>query len=287
MHTVGPYPGPPSGPPAPFIYRRHVGRFVAVATQFAMFIGVLFGLLPAMGLLYFMLHRYEGFFEDKRIFLFLVFGMVMGGFVTAIEIVMGFHRQDFLQATTFSVAFPLLVGFYPLLESAAKTVVLNWGTVRSRKDTPYYAIPLGLGFGAVATFILIARGVVQQAASPGFAELTHGQIALFYFLLLELFVGGIMIHAFVAAVISIATMHGQPFRGVMSGALLMSPFYVGYYLVYAPTQGAWTLIVPTFVLGYGIWSVRYTVTKILDQVVPPEMARKVRREIRRKALEES
>ncbi|MBW3582811.1 MAG: hypothetical protein KY455_06900 [Euryarchaeota archaeon] len=249
-----------------------------------MFVGILFGLVPAMALLYYMLSRYEGFFEDRRVFKWLLIGIGVGSVVTTFEIVvLGFQDAVYLRSQPVQVGLVLLAVGYAGLESVVKTSVLNWHSVRALKDLPFYAVPLGLGFGAANAFILVARGVVAFTSGEILQTVTHFQMFLFFGTQAILFIGGIMIHAFTAAVISAALSEGMPFRGLFGATVLGAPFYVGYYAFYSLEWGTFmAFALPVAVLLYGLWAIRYTITKILDNVVPPEIARQVRRDIRKK-----
>jgi hypothetical protein len=254
----------------------------------AMFIGVLFSALPAMGLLYVMLNRYEGFFDEKRVFKYFAIGLATGAAITLLQVVvLRFHDPVHLLSTPTAAGLPILVAGYPLLESAMKTIVMNWRTMAGRRDSPYYGTALGLGFGAILTFIVVGHSVRRTLALPETALISHVELFLFFFLIFLLFLGGIMAHAAAGTVIASMTARNLPARGLLWGAVIGMPFYLGYYLVYtAPAQAAfWSLLIPFGVLLYGIVAVRWVIRNILDGVVPEELAREVRRDIRKKRME--
>lgn len=267
-------------------YDLTVGATVAAA-QFAMFMGILFGLVPAMLLLYLMLDRYEGYFEDKRIFKALVIGIVVGSVVTMFETLMGLHDPAYLASIPASAAILFLGVGYSALESLAKVVVLNWPSSAKRKDVPYYAVPVGLGMGAAYTFIVLARGIVFAGADPTVQSLTHLQLIVAYIPVVELFIAGILIHAFSATVVGHLVMRREPFRAFAAATFLSMPFYITYYLLYGMVLPLWGTLLPTALLIYGILGVRKVTTGILDHVVPPEIAKRVRREIRKQRSDDA
>lgn len=246
----------------------------------ATFVAVLFSVIPAMALMYVMLQRYEGFFDEKRLFKFLMMGLVAGAIVTIIELVLlGLHDPSKILATPPLTALLVLGIGYPALEAAAKVAVLNWHSIAGSKDAPYYGTALGLGVGAIATFIIVARGIVALLTGPQAQFLSHFQLITFHLLLFLLFVGGIMAHAASGTIVAGRTAIHEPLRGLFMGTLVVAPFYLGYWAVYS-AQGFWSIIIPFAVLGYGFWVVHYAMNKVLDPIVPEDLAKQVRRDRR-------
>ena len=254
------------------------------AANVSMFVAVLFSVLPAMGLMYVMLDRFEGFFDEKRVFKFLVVGLILGAVVVLVELLLlRFHDPGRLIGTPVMVGLPLLAVGYPLLESVAKTAALNWHTVAGRPDAPYYGSALGIGFGAILTFITVGRGVRAFLLAP-VPGVTHLEIGVFFTLLFLLFLGGIMAHAASGAVIGRFTGDADPLRALGYGTAILVPFYIGYYVVYtAPPSrlGGLTILVPLAVVLYGVVMLRY-VRRLMDRIVPEDLAKQVRRDMRRR-----
>lgn len=255
-----------------------------------MFIAIFFSVIPAMVLLYFMLGPFEGFFDEKKLFKYLVIGLVAGAVIVFLEImVLRFHEPFRLLGQPLQIGLPILAVGYPLIEAASKVAVMNWHSIAGRRDAPFYGTAFGLGFGAILTFITVGGGIraFLLAPPPG---VSHLEIGIFFALLFLLFLGGIMAHAVTGAVIGRYTGDSDPIRALGWGTVLGAPFYVGYYFLYTtqPTDlmgASATLAIPFLVLLYGIIAVRYAIYRILDKVVPEELAKEVRRDLRRKIRE--
>src|SRR5688500_16733553 len=101
-----------------------------------------------MGFLYLLLRSYQPFFSAKRIFRTFFVGMLMGAAVTLLERVLGPPAP----APAVLALFAVLLG---LLEALAFAAVLNWRSYRGRRDTPYYGVAFGLGFGASHALFLM------------------------------------------------------------------------------------------------------------------------------------
>ena len=81
-------------------------------------------IVPALGFLFYLLNRYEGYFEDARVFFALTVGFFAGLVVAFLEnVLFAFDSASFVAQAGVGTAFVLFVAGYALVESAAKTVV--------------------------------------------------------------------------------------------------------------------------------------------------------------------
>lgn len=248
-------------------------------------VAVFFSAVPAMFLVYVLLHRYDRFFSERRLLMALLVGLMAGAAVTLVEIVfLRFHEPAFLLSQGWQAGILLLIVFYPLLETMGKFVPLNWHSYRGKRDTPYYAVGIGMGFAAINAFILVGRGVVEfESVLP---QLTHFDIAVIGVVVFVLLMGGIMTHGFSTVLMGQAIADQDPWRAVLYGVALLMPYYVGYWAM-ATILGnpllAFAVTMAVFTYGaVGIWWVR---KNILDNVVPPNMARQLRRQMDKEDLE--
>jgi hypothetical protein len=250
-------------------------------------IGALFSIIPTMLVLYFMLRRYDRFFEERRLALALLVGLLIGAAVTLVEVLFaGFHEPRWIIGASAPSALLLLVISYPLIETAGKLVGINWRTYQGRRDTPYYAVGIGLGFAGINVFIIVARGVTAFAEQA--QTFPHWALALIGTLYVLLFSGGIMIHGFSAVVMGRAVADRDPLRAFFYGMALLVPYYVGYWALNALPLGAvlslsflLSVLIPMAVFAYGVLGVRYVIRNILEEVVPARERRRLLREMDR------
>ena len=148
--------------------------------------------LPAVGALWYLLKRYEDYFEDAKVFLALVFGFFGGLFAIFMEMTaFPFAHPQFIDAMGVGTAFAFFIGAYAFFETGCKTIILGMRRFRGRKDTPYYGAALGLGFGAMMAlgFVAInlnavdANAAAQNVTAERFAYsapsfLGHGRVAV-------------------------------------------------------------------------------------------------------------
>jgi len=241
-------------------------------------------LLPAMGLIYWVLHRYEGYFEQNRLFFGLIVGLFGGLLVRFLESVL-FRFDD---PTTFqpsggaltlgallSSAAYSTIG-YALVGAMAMTAVLGFRKFRARKDTPYYGVAFGLAFGAMYAMPLFAYSLTPLVETQG---LRLDATALAFDLAAFAFATGIvMAHGAAAVWVGHGSGQGRLWKGAVQGTGLLIPIMgISWFWV----QNGIQLVPALASLGYGIFLTLVTQRRILDTIVPPEIRDQVRRERRR------
>jgi hypothetical protein len=250
-------------------------------------VGALFAAVPAMILLYVFLHRYDRFFDERRLLFALLVGLLAGTVATMIQILfLRFHEMSFILSQPWYLGLFQLAIIYPVLESAARLIPVNWPNYRGKRDTPYYAAGIGVGFAGIHAFMLIGRATVEfmQVWAP---EMTHLQILVVALIGLVLLVGGILTHGFSTIVMGQSVVDRDPLRGFVYGAVLVIPYYVLFW-VFSSIIASPMLAILVALAGfaYGAIGVAFVRRNILEKVVPPEMARKIRREMRRESAEQ-
>jgi len=126
-----------------------------------MAIAAVFGLAPAVILMYFVLKKYtypaveRPFFSDPTLFGLFAVGLVVG---TVLFVVYSyFDRASIITAVAFAMIFELI-----------KMVILNMKRFQGKSDTVFYGYGLGLGMGATLAFgmvFYITRAGDMDAAS--------------------------------------------------------------------------------------------------------------------------
>ena len=235
-------------------------------------------IIPALGFLWYLLGRYEGYFEDARVFFSLVVGFFAGLVVAFLEAAaFPFNSEEFVLSAGWGTAFLLFVGGYALVESAAKTIVLGTAKFRKRKDTPYYGAALGIGFGAMVALQSVALGFTRIGEVGWHWDLATVAIAAF---VLMLAYGNLLVQGAVGVWVGRGASDGRLWRGMAHGALLHMPLLV--FLWVARLEGLFTIsLAAVGAMVYGLGLVYYTQRNVLDKVVPPEIRDLVAKERRR------
>lgn len=240
-------------------------------------------IIPALGFLFYLLNRYEGYFEDARVFFSLTVGFFVGMVVAFLETVaFRFGSTEFIQTAGLATAFFFYVAGNAFVEAAAKTAVLGTAKFRKRKDTPYYGAALGIGFGAMVALMEVARRFTL-IDELGWAF--DGATATVVVLVLAFAFAAILAHGAGGVWVGKGSADGKLWRGMGQGSLVQMPVlafaFVGTF------EGRWTAIVAAAAsVAYAIVIVLYTQRHILDKVVPPEIRDMVLKERRREARRE-
>ncbi|MEK6976151.1 MAG: hypothetical protein AABY18_07400 [Candidatus Thermoplasmatota archaeon] len=237
-------------------------------------------IIPALAFLFYLLNRYEGYFEDARVFFSLTVGFFVGLVVAFLEnVAFAFDSDLFIAEAGAGTAFLMFVGGYALVEAAGKTVVLGTAKFRKRKDTPYYGAALGIGFGAMVGLQAVALGLRQTA-------LMDRSIDADWALTLALIVlsasGSILTAGATGVWIGKGAAEGKLWRGLVHGSLLTMPVLACLWF-FRPAP-ALVPAIAAFLYGAGL--VVWTQRRILDKVVPPEIRDQVLKERRREARRE-
>jgi len=236
-------------------------------------------IVPAMGVLWLLLHRYEGYFQDARVFVSLVAGFFAGLVVAFLEnVLFQFDGAAFTASAGAAQAFTLFVLGYAFVEAAAQTVVLGLGRFKGRKDTPYYGAAVGIGFGAMLGLQATALAFQKTgllARPPGAAWL------LVFALVAFASFGTVLAAGAVGVWVGKGSADGKLWRGLGVGTLLGLPVLAcAWFFRPAPA------VIPALaVLAYGVGVVLVTQRRVLDTIVPPEIRDQVLKERRREQRE--
>lgn len=250
-------------------------------------------LIPAVAALWYLLKRYEMYFDDARVFMSLTVGFFAGLVVIAMErLLFPFESPVFRAEVGAGTAFLFFVVGYALFETAAKLVVLGSRAYRMRKDTPYYGAALGLGMGTmmalgyIAINMNVADALAQQDnRTAGALGTSYGILPFVSMALLP--IGAVLAHGATGVWVGRATAKGQLWQGWLIGAALQAPV-LGMFWLFSPHVGQGNVIVmePGLMsIVYGALLLHITRKRVLDHVVPKEILDQVRRDERRKARE--
>lgn len=235
-------------------------------------VGVFLGFLPSMGFLYILLNQYEGLFSDKRAFFAYLLGLGGGLVATILQLYFGPTGREPPTLAAFEV---ILFG---LIHALIFAMMLNSKRFRAKRDTPFYGVAFGLGFGALNVMILIGNAVSNLGTTPGnvFVEaLSLAYIGLY-------FMGSILLHASVGAWIGSGAAGRGLVKPVIQSAFAEALYLAGLYLLFLDP---WGTIVPVVALAISILIVRGVLRSHLDPIIPAELRREMQIHRRRMARE--
>jgi hypothetical protein len=101
--------------------------------QSSLFIGI----IPALALIYLIIRKWTGNYQEKMVFLMFVFGIISGFTVIFVEFYVGL---------TTLLEFVII---FRLIEIMGKMIILNLRRFQEKQETVLYGLVLGLGFGSI------------------------------------------------------------------------------------------------------------------------------------------
>jgi len=201
-----------------------------------MMIAAALGIGPALALMFWTLKDYtypkveRPFFDDRRLFLMLAVGMVLGVIVYVVQ-------------SYFNLGLLLFALLFAVLEELIKLIILNFPRFARKLDTSFYGYALGLGIGSTMAFGSVFYTMQQSGG------LSVGTWATMFLLAVQM----VLLHASTGALIGTGSARGEMW-GYFAHAGLV---HIGYNLLMAIPLNvensimAWTgVILATMLVSY-------------------------------------
>lgn len=245
-------------------------------------------IVPTAAAIWGLVGRYQGFFDDRRIFFAMGLGLFAALVVRFLEVrYIYFDYPQALQGNTDPLTTGTLVysfsytamGF-AMLAGLALTAVVGFGKFRMRKDTPYYGAAAGLTFGGIWAMEFVAAHLVQ---ADGRLVTETGALVFDAFVAL-LAVGIALAHGGAGAWIGRAAGQGKLSFAVGWGILwLLAPMA----LLWLWENGHDQVLPSLAAFGWGLFALLWGDRRVLQAIVPPEIRDRMRRERRRQMRREA
>ncbi len=229
-------------------------------------IGVLVGIVPALALLFFALKDYEGAFEERTLFRLFIWGIFLGLIAIIFEM-FGFFSLDPRQAPIEYCIISVVA--LAVFQSLLKIMVLNRKKFQNQKETTFYGLSLGLGFGAMHSF-----GYSFAVLTPLF------QLGAYYYgiFVITITLGNLLLQGVTGAILGYASACRKIFRWIGVAVLIHSCFNFVMFITNL------NLIIielsAVIALCYGIILFVYITGLLFSKSLPEELRKEKRRHIR-------
>lgn len=228
-------------------------------------VGVFFGLVPAMGFLYILLHRFEGLFQERKAFFAFFIGLGGGLIVTLMQ--MFFQPRN-------PAEIGIVLGLFGLLHALVFAAFLNSRRFRGNRDTPFYGVAFGLGFGAINVLFLIGNTVRRLDPLQDVLVETLTLVILGLY-----FIGSILVHASVGAWIGRGTSRGRLGGEILRASITETLYLSLFYVIFLPRFGTVLVFVA---LAASITLIAHILNNVLEPLIPEAVRREL--EIHRRRL---
>lgn len=228
-----------------------------------MTVASIIGFVPAVFLLYILLKRYEGLFNERHVFFIFAGGLVAGMVITVLNMF-----------TDLSIL--VFVILLPLFEELAKLIILNFPKFKLKHETVYLGAGLGLGIGSMAIVAIAFRFFSEHPET-----MTNPQT---YFDLLMLSFNFSLLNGATGVIIGYGCSKAEEFNYFIK-AFFVHAIYNAFFLIYllsGPVMKYAPLFFATVFAAGMFW---YVLRGLLPDAVPPEMKQKRRREMRKRTRE--
>jgi len=239
--------------------------------EYGFILATVFGAGPALFTLYYVLRQYQGAWDDRKLFICLAVGMILG--------VVGFFFHAMLDAVIYGpllTAFTIYVAGFAVLENLMLFSVLNFKWLRGTPDATFCGVSLGAGFAASGSMAFVYR-----ASSLGIANLD----AFILVSMIGISFATIFLRIANGAMVGLGSALGKPWTWfgkaivaqVPYATLFMSLLYfTDVYTpvwIWAPATGA--------MVAYTYFVLLYVRKLVLPQNLPAETRKRLRRERRK------
>ena len=261
-----------SGAWATFITPTILGEVVEVGVFTAMMMGA----VPALLLMFYMLRPFDGLYPERSTFNSFVVGMAIGVVTGVMHVAI-----DPFALLSPLLAIPVFVIGFAIFDQFLRVVLFNSPRFSGKLETTFYTTSFGLGYASMLAALWFYR------------SFTHPEIEI----------NAWVVTAFLAASFSFAVVHGSTGMLVGFGASIGEVWRYGllgvgmeavlnllWYLalissIYTPSGvvPVWemTVISMAIATGYGIWVLRWTMRRVVPELLPTETMRLRRRLIRK------
>lgn len=236
-----------------------------------MLVSSVIGFAPAILLLYILLRRYEGFFMEKWIFLSFAGGMIIGMVITVFHLI----NDEFI-LSHLDLSILVFVFLFALFEELAKLIILNFPKLQQKHDTVYYGAGMGLGIGSMAIIAISFTVFLDDPDAFGNPLTMTGLVVLSF--------NYSLLHSSTGIIIGFGCAKGE-IMGLFLRAFLAHALYNLVLLPFMwsiPVAMYGSLFLATLVAVGLFW---YVLSGLLPEAVPPDMQKKRRRTLRKKARE--
>ena len=237
---------------------------------------MMLGALPALLLMFYMLGPFEGLFKQQSVFNAFVVGMALGVFAGVLHVAI-----DPWALLFFPLAMLVFVIGFSVFDQFMRVVLFNSPRFSGKTETTFYATSFGLGYGSMLAALWFYRSFTNPYIEINAWVVMAYIAAAFAFAI---------VHGSTGMLVGFGASIGEVWRYGMLSIVIQVVLNFLWYLalissIYTPDNvfPVWEMSVISMGLAilYGVLLLRWTMTKIVPELLPKDMMRKRRRLIRK------
>lgn len=239
---------------------------------------MMMGALPALMLLFYMLHPFEGLYSDRSSFNAFVVGMAFGVAVGVIHVAI-----DPFALQALALAIIIFVIGFGVFDQFLRVVIWNSSRFTGRMETTFWGTAFGLGYGAMLSALWFYRSFTHPDIEINTWVVTAYIAAAFAFA---------VVHGATGMLVGFGAAIGEVWRYGLLGIGLEAVLNFLWYLalvssIYTPSGvlPVWEMTVLSMSIAtvYGYAVLRWTMRRIVPELLPKDVMRLRRRLLRKQS----
>lgn len=253
---------------------------VREGVELGVFAAMMMGAIPALLLMFYMLRPFEGLYADRSTFNSFVIGMAVGVMAGVMHVAI----DPYVLLTVPSAILIFVIGF-AFFDQFLRVVLFNSPRFSGKMETTFYATAFGLGYAAMLTALWFYRSFTHPSIEINVLVVVAYIAAAFAFA---------VIHGSTGMLVGFGAAIGEVWRygilGVAMEAILNFLWYLALISsIYTPSgvYSVWEMTVISMAIAgaYGYFVLRWTMNRVVPELLPKETMRLRRRIIRKMSRE--
>lgn len=243
---------------------------------------MMMGALPALVLMFYMLRPFEGLYGDRSAFNSFVVGMALGVAAGVLHVAI-----DPFALQAFALAVLLFVIGFGVFDQFLRVVLWNSSRFSGRMETTFWGTAFGLGYGAMLAALWFYRSFTHPDIEINAWVVTAYIAASFAFA---------VIHGATGMLVGFGAAIGEVWRYGLLGVGIQAVLNFLWYLalvssIYTPSGVApvWEMTVLSMSIAtlYGYAVLRWTMRRVVPELLPKDVMRLRRRLLRKQSREDA
>jgi hypothetical protein len=266
---------------------RDEGIFITVpilggCVEAGVFFAMMIGAIPAVVLMFYMLDPFEGLFNEQSTFFAFIIGMVVGVVVGVIHV-----GVDPWALQTYATSLLIFVLGFAIFDTFLRVVLFNSAKFSMKMETTFYSTAFSLGYGAMLAALWFYRSFTHPTVETNAWVIAAYIAAAFAFA---------VVYGSTGMLLGFGAYEGEMWRLAALSVILHTVLNLLWWMALASSIYTQPGVYPVWELGvllmgiaalYGIFLFRWTMNKVVPDLLPKDTMKHRRRLLRKRQRLES